>query len=122
MLHGAREVESKIVSGLGHWRERRIALESGIADGKKLGECSLLLRLRDDVEPDAKNVGVLAEVSLRGRVSEQTIFLIPAQFAYALKGALHSFPIDLCASAIAIRTFQFCGVAKGFDKLQSNDR
>src|SRR6266446_4779928 len=55
MLQGAREIEAKIVSGLGHWGQRRIALESGIADGKKLGECSLLLRLRDDVEPYAKN-------------------------------------------------------------------
>ena len=85
MLQCSSQIEAEIVSSRRHGRNWIGGNESGIvARREDFCQHNFLLLWRDHVQPDAKDVRVLAEVLLRGRVREQSVLLVPAEFQHGL--------------------------------------
>src|SRR5438874_11491408 len=58
---------------------------------------------------------------LGGRIGDQTIGFIPAQFTNRTHGARLSLPIPLLTNRISEGGFQLCAIAKRFDELQHDN-
>src|SRR5262252_2794546 len=68
LLQCASQIKAKIISCSSHRRNRTCCRKSWVACGENLRERSLVLVSRNNIKPDAQNVGVLTEMLLRGRV------------------------------------------------------
>src|SRR5579872_4819298 len=80
VLDGAREIEAEIICSGGHGRNLAICVKTLVGGRENTREQFLLLLVRNDVEPDGENVGVLAEVFLCGSISEERVLVVPAEF------------------------------------------
>ena len=75
----------------------------------------------NNIQPHSENVGVLAVMFLSRGVGDQTIIVVPTQFANCVHCSAFSFTIAFDASRVSEGRLQFDAVAKCLDILQRHD-
>src|SRR3984957_5467405 len=118
VLDRAREIKTEIVRCGGHRRNFAAGVEARVGRRQDTSQQLLLLVAGHDVEPDGKDIGMLAEVRLRRGVGEERVLFVPAQFFDSVDRAVGSGAIKVRSCAISKSDFYFRGVAQGFDELQ----
>ena len=82
----------------------------------------MLLFLRDNIEPDGKDICVLTVVPVRRIVRNQAIRIIPAKGTYSLNRTLGCRAVGIRHFAIPKIILKLRRVLQGLDELQGNDR
>src|SRR5262249_43429614 len=83
MFDRARQIKAEIISGSSHGRNFVVGVKARVGRRQYSGEQFLLLLARDYIEPDGKDICVLAEVLLRRSVGKERVLFVLANFFHA---------------------------------------
>src|SRR5580700_4100270 len=101
MVQRAGKVEAEVISCLSQGRQWSVCRITGVTRRKDFREHVPMPFARNDIEPDAENVRVLAVMFLRGRICQQAVLRIPAELVHCLRSPLRRAAVESSPVPIA---------------------